>query len=309
MGTEFYNHEQKERYFSERETSYRMIRSIGRTFFNITKEYEERLAKDCSNFTVNEILNMYASCSTRSWEQLLNFNSQLKIYTSWCIKEGLVADNQNHYEELDKRDMYNCLNIGLKESMILTRKELEKGINKMLNPSEQFLALAFFEGFGGARYKDFYELSMDQFKGNVVDLGNRKLTVSPLLVAKAEESAEEYIKYNEDGPLRAGYRTTDPSVIKDSSNAYTDTEMKNVRRIQRRITAMENKYGKAYGYVGLRNSGRIHMIKEFMKQDKCDDVRTTYDTHKSEIEKRYGKLQRIYRWVDEYAVFFEDSGR
>lgn len=309
MATEFYNHEQKERYLSEREATYRMIRSIAKTFFNITKEYEEKLAKDCSNFTVKEILNMYASCSTRSWEQLLNFNSQLKIYTNWCIKESLVVDNQNHYEELDKTDMYNCLNLGLKETMIVTRKELEKAVSKMINPSEQFLALAFFEGFGGAKYKDFYNLTMDKFNGNTVNLGNRQLTVSSLLVEKAKESAEEYIKYNEAGPLRSGYRVGDPCVIKDSCNAFTDTELKNVRRIQRKITAMEDRYGKAFGYVGLRNSGRIHLIKEFMKKDQCYDVRATYENHKAEMENRYGKLQRIYRWVDEYGMFFEDGGR
>ena len=93
---------------------------------------------------------MYASYSSRSWEHLLNFNSQLKIYTNWCLKENLVKDNQNHYEELDKNAMYNCLNIGLKEQMVVSRKELEKTVMKIPNVSDQFLALAFFEGFGGA---------------------------------------------------------------------------------------------------------------------------------------------------------------
>ncbi len=303
----FYNHEQKERYFSERENSYRKIRLVMRTFFNITKEYEEMLDKDCSNFTSNEILNMYSSCSTRSWEQLLNFNSQLKIYTAWCIKENLVQDCQNHYEEIDKNDMYNCLNLGLKENMVVTRKELEKTLQQMPNVSDQFLALAFFEGIGGVSYSDFYNLMPEQFKGNTLELKNRKIKVSTMLAERARESAEEYQKYNMEGPLRTGYRLEDPCVVKDSSNALTNTEFRNFKRIQRRIRTLETEYGKAFGYVGLRNSGRIDMLKHLMKEDKSEDIRETYDKHKDEIENRYGRLQRVHRWIEENQQFIKDS--
>lgn len=305
---EFYNHEWKEMYFSERENTYKSIRSIGKVFFNITKKYEEKLGKDCSNFTTTEILNMYSSCVTRSWEQLLNFNSQMKIYTAWCLKESLVADNQNHYEEIDKRDMYNCLNLGLKDSMIVTRKELEKQLQKFYNVSDEFLVLAFFEGFGGPKYQDFYELSLEQFHGNEVDLGYRKITVSDLLIEKAKESVETYEKFNDNGPIKTCYRKDDPYIIKDTCNANTDSLEKNKRKIHRKIYALEQNFGKAYGYVGMRNSGRIDMINRLMKEDGCTDIRATYEKHKEEIENRYGRLQRVYRWIEEHQKFF-DSGK
>lgn len=303
----FYNHDQKERFFSERENTYLKIRLIMRTFFNATKEYEENLGKDCSCFTVKEILNMYSSYATRSWEYLLNFNSQLKIYTAWCIKENLVPDNQNHYEEIDKREMYSCLNIGLKENMIVTRKEIERLIQQLPNVSDQFMALAFFEGIGGVAFSDFYDLGMDRFNGNNLTLNNREIEVSDLLVELAEESAKEYKKYNLDGPLRTGYRLDDPSIVKDSSNAFTDSTSKNTRKIQRRLAALESMYGKTFSYVALKNSGRIDMIKHAMQKDGSTDIKETYEKHKVEIENRYGKLQRIYRWADEYKSFFDNS--
>ena len=303
----FYNHDQKERFFGERESTYLKIRQIMRTFFNMTKAYEERLDKDCSCFTTKEILNMYSSYATRSWEYLLNFNSQLKIYTAWCIKESLVPDNQNHYEEIDKHDLFNCLNLGLKKHMILTREELEKGLMEMPNVSDQFLCLAFFEGLGGVGFSDFYELYKSNFDGNIVRVNGRELKVSTMLAERALESAEEYRKFSMDKPLRTGYRLDDKSVVKDSSNAHTDSLERNTRKIQRKIAVLESTYGKAFGYVGLKNSGRIDMIKRFMKEDGSSDIRETYDKHKEEIEYRYGKLQRIYRWVDEYKDFFDDS--
>lgn len=303
----FYNNEQKERYFAERELSYRKIRLIMRTFFNITAETERNLEKDCCNFTTKEILDMYVSCFTTSWEFLLNFNSQLKIYTAWCLKEGLVNDSQNHYEEIDKNDMYNCLNLGLKQEMILTRKEIEREIAHFPNVSDQFLALAINEGLCGPAYSDFYNLDITKFKGNTVELNGRTLEVTPLLVAKAMESGDEYVKYNEDGPIRTGYRLTDTSIIKDSHNALTDSLDRNTRKIQRRLVLMEKRYGKAFSFVGLKNSGRIEMIKKFMAEDKSDDIRETYERHKDVIEFRYGKLQRVYRWIEEYKTFFDTS--
>lgn len=301
----YYNHEQKERFLAEREVSYQKIRLVMRTFFNTTREYEEALDKDCSNFTSSEILNMYSSCTTSSWEQLLNFNSQLKIYTAWCIRGGYVFDNQNHYEELDKNDMKDCLNWGLKDRMVITRDDLEKEIRSWPNISDQFLALAIFEGLGGKGYKDFYNLLPSQFEDNKVKLEDRTLEVSTTLVERAKESAEEYQKYSMEGPLRNGYRMTDPSVIKDSANAFTDTELRNVRKIHRRLVHLEKTYGKAFGYTGLRNSGRIDMIKRLMAKDGTNDLRAIYDKYKDDIELRYGKLQRIYRWADEYSKFFE----
>lgn len=300
----YYNSEIKENYLTAREVEYKAIRSIMRTFFNITKEYEEMYGKDCSNFTTTEILNMFSSCSTRSWEQLLNFNSQLKIYTSWCIKECLVNDNQNHYEEIDKTDLYNCLNLGVKEKMILSREELLHTIRDFPNISDQFLALALFEGISGAGYQDFYLLTKKSFTDNSVKLQTRELIVSSTLIDMAEQSADEYTKYNRKGVIRLRYKQTDPCVIKDSVNSKADSIESNTRKIQRRLLRLEKDYGKAFSYAGLKNSGRIDMIRSFMKEDNSTDVRETYDKHKEEIEFRYGKLQRVYRWIEENKQFF-----
>ena len=305
---QFYNWEQKERYFKEREKTYRKIRVICRVFFNISRPFEEKLAKDCSNFTSTEILNMYASCLTHSWEQLLNFNSQLKIYTAWCIKESLVADNQNHYEEIDKNDMYRCLNLGLKESMYISRRDLEKIINsnQILNPSDEFLVLAINEGLGGLEYKDLRNLMPDQFKEGKVFLEDRELTVSQLLTDKAIESADTYDKVMQDKIIKNGYSVNDPSVIKDSCNV-TDMEShrRHIQKIQRRLKRLEKEHGKVFSYVGLRDSGRIDLIKNFMAADNSKNIRETYDNHREEIEYRYGKLGRIARWIEEHEQFFE----
>ena len=303
----FYNAAQKERYFKVREHEYQMIRSIGKVFFNVSSEYEYKLDKDCCNFTVKEILNMYSAYASRSWEHLLNFNSQLKIYTEWCLKENLVTDNQNHYAEIDKDEMYQCLNLGLKDEMFITRKELEKTIKteRLPNVSDQFLCLAFFEGIGGLGYKDFINLMPEQFHDGKVFLSDRELTVSDLLTEKAIEAADIYDKYSFEGPLKVGYKKEDPSIVKDSANVFTPlTPERNLKKMHRRITRIEDLIGKSYGYVSLKNSGRVDMIQKLMVKNNTDDIRETYNKYKDEIEYRYGKLQRISRWIEEYNRFF-----
>lgn len=306
MSEVYYNHEFKERFLEEREITYVKIRKIMRPYFNITKEYEEKLTKDCSAFTSKEILDMYASMATRSWERLLNMNSQLKLYTGWCVKEGLVPDHQNHYEEIDKHDMYQCLNLGLKNIMIITRGELEKNLQNIPNVSDQFLALAIFEGLGGIKYGDFYNLMPDQFSNGEVTLENRKLKVSNKLIELAYESANDYTYYYYD-EREGHYREDDLSVVKDHIRAFTDSLSKNHMKIYRRIALLEKYYGKAYSYVGLRNSGRVDMISRLMKEDNATDPKATFDKHKSEIEERYGKLQRSFRWLEETREFFPGS--
>ena len=311
MGTSevtFYNPMQKERYFVAREAEYQKIRLVCRVFFNASSEYERRLDKDCCNFTVSEILDMYSGYSSRAWETLLNFNSQLKLYTEWCMKENLVTDGQNHYAEIDKNELYGCLNIGLKDELFVTREELERKIKvdaKPENVSDQFLCLAFFEGLGGLGYKDFINLMPDQFHDGKVFLEDRTLEVSDLLIEKAHAAAETYEKYSVDGDLlRAGYDKNNPCVIKGSANVTSDnTPERNIHRMHRRIVRLETELGKKFGYVSLKNSGRVDMIKRFMKEDNSEDIRKTYNDHKEEIEIRYGKLQRIARWIEEYKKF------
>lgn len=293
-----YNEEQKERYLKERELQNVNIRTAMSTFFSYTEEFEERLNKDCSNFTVDEIINMYKKQSTYSRTSLINFNSQMSIYTYWCMNQNLVADNQNHYAELDKNDLLQCLNLALMESMVITREDLEKTIRAFPNPSDSFLALAVFEGLGGVGFSDFMNLTMKNFNGNEVSVGKRTLTLTDLAVSYAEKSAYEFQKFAFDRELKQGYKADDPSIIKDCHNAGEQTPERHRRKIYSRLFELEKEYGKAFSYAGLRNSGRISMLNNYMTKENSTNPYSTYQAHKKEFEYRYGKI-RFTSWLEE----------
>ena len=309
MNEEYYNNQTKQRFLDERERSYADIRKIMRPYFNITKNYEEKFDRDCSAFTRMEILDMYASMGTRSWERLLNMNSQLKYYASWSIREGLVPDNQNHYEELDKKDLYSCINIGLKQQLVITREKLEGNLNSFNNISDAFLVLAVFEGIDGPNHSDFFDLTTEQFKDGKVYLpNNRVITVSNKLTELARESSEEYTFYRVGGSERK-YKENDPRIIKDVNNSgEIISPEQNQQKIYRKLARVGREYGKAYSFVGLKNSGRLDMLQRLMKEDDSTDPRETYNKHEKEFTERYGELQRIYRWLEEYKPYLESSG-
>ena len=293
-----FNAEQKERYLSKRELQNLNIRTAMSTFFLYTEEFEERLNKDCSNFTMSEIINMYKKQSTYSRTSLINFNSQMSIYTYWCLNQNLVIDHQNHYAELDKNNLLHCLNIALMDVMVITRDDLEKIVKAFPNPSDSFLALAVFEGLGGVKFGDFYNLTMKNFNGNSVTVGDRTLVLSDAARNYAEIAAKEYRKYTFDREAKQGYKADDLSIIKDAHNAGESTLKHHRRKIYSRLAALQKEYGNAFSYTGLRNSGRIHMLKEFMKIDKSSDPNATYNAYKNEIEYRYGKI-RFNSWYEE----------
>lgn len=296
-----YNENQKERYLAAREYQNLNIRKLMNTFWKIAEPFEIKLDKDCCNFTTLEITEMYSSTLTHSLQWIYNFNSQMQIYTAWCLSQNLVRDNQNHYNELTKNELALFINVASKDARIITKSELLSLLLDIPNVSDQFLALAIFEGLGGTQFADFYELTMDNFSGNEVTVGGRTLIVSDKLIELAEKASKEYVKYSYYCELKRGYKKTDPRIIKDSSNAGEPTLGRNQRKIYMRLYALEKEYGKAFVYNSLHNSGRIEMIKFLLSKDKENDVKKVYKTHLEEIEYRFGQLYK--GWLDEYQQY------
>lgn len=306
-----YNAIQKERYLKARtEDGFTSIRRSSQFFFAITETMEERLDKDCSCFTVTEIKDMYASFMSHSIDSLKTINSQLKNYTSWCIKENLVPDNQNHYFELDDKEFYEALDRSLIDIMFISREDLLKLLPRIPNVSDQFLVLALFEGLYGKHFSDFHELTMAQFEGNRVDLGERTLEVSDKLLELAEESAHEYTRYDYDRVALRGYRKTDPSIIKYGDNAKADvTEKRTMRNIQARLAKLEEEFGKVIGFYCLRNSGRVDFIKRKIAESGNTNLEEVFYANRDSFEYRYGAVKPISRWLKDNEKFILSSSK
>ena len=102
-----------------------MDKAISRSDFvklclKVNREYDiaakTKYNKDCSEFTVAEIINFYKSLCSTSFYTMKNTNGFLKAYTSYCIKNNLVKDGQNHYTEISDellKDLGNKKRLGI----------------------------------------------------------------------------------------------------------------------------------------------------------------------------------------------------
>lgn len=300
-----YNKEQKLRYFDDRKTKIQIeTQQVVVPYFEAIAPYEEKYGKDCSNFTVTEIAEFYSMLMTHSLSRLITMNSQFSVYTSWCMLQNTVVDNQNHFAEMSPETLMKYVNTGFRDSLFITREQLLKTFNEIPNVSDCFLSLAIFEGLGGQKYSDFYNLKLENFDGNIVSVNKRKLEVSDKLVELAEESSETYVKYSSEGVLKKGYKATDDGVIKRGVNAGLPSISANQRTIFMRLYNLEEEFGKAFGYNALRNSGRISLLNKLIKEDGSKNARETYEKHRKEIEYRYGKLgTRVVYWLQENAQY------
>ena len=78
-----YKNEMKEGFIKDYMRSRVVAKTSLYSLFKKTETYEEQLGKDCSQFTKEEIINMYTEFKAKSVYVLMNYNTILKAYCAW----------------------------------------------------------------------------------------------------------------------------------------------------------------------------------------------------------------------------------
>ena len=287
---------------------------IYEVLFNMTENLENDLNKDVSEFNSNNIIDLYKSISTTSVERLMLLTSHLKRYTEYMLLNKKVKDNQNHFREVNREMLMQCINAGLADRKITTRENLLKEIVQIPNVSEQFIALALFEGLRGKLYSRLHNLYITDFHNGVVDLKHEgiSLKVSPKLTELAKDSAEEtrYWTYNAD------YTITETKGFEDNNNKKIIKNLKNVvtanddmvnfaRRLQAKLVRIEKYTGSPiYNAQALIESGRIEAIQNIMNGGDLNEAIKKYNKNK-ELVIRYGNVYNPSLYITKFAKFFE----
>lgn len=304
-----YNHELKEQYISSSESRNLTIRVFLEKKFEQTEKFEKIYGTDICNFHIDQILEFYKSLCTTCYNSIAVLNSQLGLYTDWCLNNQLVTDHQNHFLEITADMMANCINKALAEAKKITREELRYIMEDIPNVSEQFLVLAIFEGICGEDYVDFKNLMPSDFNGNTVTLKNtnRVLQVSSELVSLGIDSAQTYETFSfadnyGDEPKdikNLRYDGNDPSIIKRMSNAHDDSWKSRI--VYGRLYRIRDYTGAmSINRAALTESGRIEMIQKLMENGNYSSVLECISANRQAIEYRYGKIQSIKQYLNRY---------
>lgn len=307
-----YNEEVKKRYITEKESTTCTPKDYLARQFNKTEEFETRLDKDLSNFTVYEIIDLYKTLNFASIGSLTVLNSHFALYTDWCLRQNIVPDCQNHFIEITPDTLHNCVNtIALKKS-IITRETLYGWLNELDNPSDAFVMLALFEGIKGKEFCEIVNLKMSDFSGNTVKLcTGRELTVSNKLVelAKETDSTLEYYAVKASS-LRKFTLLDEGYIIKNYSNCESSvSDYQKGRRIYSKLLRSFEFLGVAKWMRpnSLVESGKIEYINTRSKELGISGKEFVYSEYASEIDHRYEyDLKRLrapyYKKFGEYLI-------
>lgn len=305
----YYQGDNKQSYIIEAQTRNPDLKRILAYEFMMLKSYEEELEKDVSNFTVKEILDYYKSLFSHSVNTLTSLNGRLRAYAEWCLKHNLIKDNQNHFDEINLDLLDQCVNQGFYNQGIVSRSELLTQIKVFKNYCDKFLVLGIFEGLQGKGLCDFWDISMEDFKGNIVTLKTkRKLEVSDELIKVAEKSTEEdtFFSVSGSGETQNYYfKEGDNRIIKAMWNTVVSKETDTIlaRRMLNKLNRLQKEYNVPYTRVLLRESGRIDMLKKLREGN--ESWKDTWDRCKDKIDYRYGKVV-LHKWEIIYGKFLSE---
>ncbi len=287
-----YNQKLKERYRKEKESYTTVSAYYFSSLFKRTEPFEEELDKDASNFTTYEIINMYKTLAIMSLDTIATMNSNLSMYTQWCIQENLVNDYQNHYLEITRDMMASFVNKLAMDKKVVSREQVLDWCQQLPNPSDSFCLLGLFEGIRGGGYLEIALAKIEDFHDNIFTAYNgREIKVSSTLIEYAKQSNEtiEYQSISRNMEKEVNL-IENGRIIKDYPNVRRTESLPVLRR------RTQSRLARIFNYMGIleymngndiRMSGVIEMINFRCKELGINGRDYIYGIGIEEIKKQY----------------------
>lgn len=302
-----YQNENKESFISDYMKSRVIAETSLYSLFRKTQEYEENLNKDCSEFTIEEALEMYKNFKAKSVYVLLNYNVILKAYCAWC----------KYYNGLKTEIAYDSISKNMLEPLIsedaikvLSREDVIDIEDQLLNWTDKAIVEALFEGLSGNSMRDLISINTEMIDhktkqlifedGRVFDLTDRLYN---LLIKSFNEV--EYICYG--STMRVKKLVGIGRLYKERDNAHAlESDDRNFRWIYRKIQNIRRHVG--IDNLTMKNlavSGLIYYLrngvsltgldlKSFLLTENGNKIMDKYGYNSSfridNIVNRYGKL-------------------
>lgn len=287
-----YNQELKERYRKEKESYTTVSAYYFSSLFKRIEPFEEQLNKDASNFTTYEIINMYKTLAIMSLDTIVTMNSNLSMYTQWCIQQNLVNDYQNHYLEMTRDMLASFVNKLAMDKKVVSRKQVLDWCQQLPNPSDSFCLLGLFEGIRGGGYLELALAKIEDFHDNTFTAYNgREIKVSTTLIEYAKLSNEtlEYQSISQNMTKEVNLNDNG-RIIKDYPNVRRSESLPVLRR------RTQSRLARIFDYVGIleymngndiRMSGVIEMANFRCKELQISGKDYIYGIGIDEIKNQY----------------------
>lgn len=218
-------------YISSRKVSHTSIRAT----LKLVESFEERFAKDASEFSRDEILSMLSAKNSRSLSSLQNTLSFLRKYTDYVLGPA----SNNPYRSIKKSDLEQLIPNNESSHVILSRSDIDYLQANMYNAVDKAILECLFLGISGKNLSDLTYLSQ-----NNLDIGTNTLTlasgISIFLSPWQSQLLDNAFKEVEEISYGAEHKTYEVvgygRLYKERNNVLGgDTVDKRFRWVQRRV--------------------------------------------------------------------------
>ena len=235
-----------------------------RSLFKKTEPHEEKLGKDCSQFSRIEILAMYEYFKAMSAAVLSNYNTMLKAYSSWQ-KDHSFIDGRNDYADISQEVLIPL--IPKYATKLFTREEILEIEDHLLNQTDKAIVECLWEGLSGDSMLDLVSVNsanIDSIQKQAVFSDGRAVPLTDhlldLLFLAFDET--EYQCYGESSRIV----TLKPrgALYKERENAYASASNdKYFRWVYRKIQLYRDYIGiERFTMKNIAASGMHHYLKE-----------------------------------------------
>ena len=299
----------KKRYIAEKEKELSVPSDYIDVQFRKAANMEYEKDKDLCDWSTYEIIEYYKILNIYSFDYLLKLNNILSNYTAFCLKNGLVKDNQNHYLECTAEIIVGCLNKTIIEQKIVDRKTVLDWVEQLPNPKDQFILLSLFEYGKSKDFKDIVYAKKSDVNGNELKLFDRTVKISYKLVDIIDDCWKEDKYYSMTGKEERIYTLRDDGyIVKCYPNQSLDaSDFQKGRNIY--ITCQ-----RIFKYLGagewmtpnaISESGKLHMIKERAKELNISPKEYVLSDYIKEVEKQFNCEIRPSVYFYKYGEYLD----
>ncbi len=298
-----FNKAQKETFIKEYLRSKVIAETSLYAIFKKTEDFEEKLNKDVSKFTRDEILDMLAKFKAKSINSLLNYTIVLKHYSRFVF--GAVGTNA--YESIGKADVADM--VDKNANILLTREELDDVEVQLLNWVDKAIIELLWNGVAGKNMEDIYSVSEDCVQGNILRVNEKEFPMTDRLRELLPKAFAETELMSYGNTMRVIEVNGKGKIYKERPNARgIDTPDIRFRWVYRKIQIFRD-YLDMPGLTmkNIAASGLWHYLQLCIEKTKLD-LRTFLRTKEGkELAMRYGFSESYY--IDNICQKYEQHLR
>lgn len=257
--------------------------------FKKIEPFEIKYGKDCSEFDVDEILDMYMDFEAKSIDVLLNYNSMLKAYSLWRSNEKNI-ESINGYSFVTQEMIEPIVPSEFKK--LLSRKDIIDIENQLLNWTDKAIVECLWEGIAGNSMMDLVSLSKDMIdeQNNLLILNDEKsVALTPRLEQLLNQAFDEteYLCYGPTGRTKrlvgvgSLYKERDNVHAADSGDKYFRWVYRKIRIYKEHVNlaklTMKNITTSGMFYYLTMEMERTGLdMKSYLQTDEGDKLMAKY---------------------------------